>query len=681
MSQFRIFFNDWFVKRLSIQTLLIGLTQFITVIFLSKHTNIISAASYESALVAIIVYALFQSIFWYFFVKFICRLHPFLYPVLSFILSGIFVLLVVHVIPGLFVSSLINSILVVIILTVTSTIAAVVFGMDDDTWFDFNVTNEIIKRYKRAENSTLPGFIFLEIDGLSYDVLIKAIDDGYMPTIKRLIEESHNLTSWETDLSSQTAAMQAGITQGSNKDIPAYRWYDRKNKRIVNSANPIDAKNNEARLTNHHGLLEKGGSSRGNMFSGDAAENLFTYSTLFDNKREKSPDFYLFLLNPYVLSRIITKFFLEIVFEIIDGLKQWMFDKKNPKISRAFPYPLVRAVMNSLLPELVTHIGIIDILRGIPAMYLLYPGYDDLAHFAGIARKDTLSALSSIDARFARIEKVIKKAPRPYNLVILSDHGQSEGVYFKKRYGIGLEELVKSLIVDKMKIYAKLETNEESYLVNSILTDASRQDLKTSNLLRKTLANNTKNGYVDVTSKIATKDVKNNVNEKDADLIILASGSLGLIYYGKTGKRITYEQIEDILPGFLQGLANHEGIGFVMVNSEKIGGIVIGNKGKYYLNKGKIEGTNPLIDYGRNAVTHLLKENEYSNAPDILVNSKYDISKEEISGFEYQVGHHGGLGGYQNHGFVIYPKALPIKKEIIGAVDLYTIFHSWRKIK
>jgi len=232
-----------------------------------------------------------------------------------------------------------------------------------------------------------------------------------------------------------------------------------------------------------------------------------------------------------------------------------------------------------------------------------------------------------------------------------------------------------------MKIYAKLETNEESYLVNSILTDASRQDLKTSNLLRKTLANNTKNGYVDVTSKIATKDVKNNVNEKDADLIILASGSLGLIYYGKTGKRITYEQIEDILPGFLQGLANHEGIGFVMVNSEKIGGIVIGNKGKYYLNKGKIEGTNPLIDYGRNAVTHLLKENEYSNAPDILVNSKYDISKEEISGFEYQVGHHGGLGGYQNHGFVIYPKALPIKKEIIGAVDLYTIFHSWRKIK
>ena len=35
------------------------------------------------------------------------------------------------------------------------------------------------------------------------------------------------LTEWETDLSSQTGATQAGILLGSNEDIPAFRWVEK----------------------------------------------------------------------------------------------------------------------------------------------------------------------------------------------------------------------------------------------------------------------------------------------------------------------------------------------------------------------------------------------------------------------------------------------------------------------
>ena len=70
----------------------------------------------------------------------------------------------------------------------------------------------------------------LEIDGLSINTLKKAIDKGVMPTVKSWLDEkTHILKEWETDLSSQTGASQAGILHGNNRDIVAYRWVEMEN--------------------------------------------------------------------------------------------------------------------------------------------------------------------------------------------------------------------------------------------------------------------------------------------------------------------------------------------------------------------------------------------------------------------------------------------------------------------
>ena len=42
-----------------------------------------------------------------------------------------------------------------------------------------------------------------------------------------LADGTHRLREWETDLSSQTGASQAGILLGDNDDIPAFRWVDK----------------------------------------------------------------------------------------------------------------------------------------------------------------------------------------------------------------------------------------------------------------------------------------------------------------------------------------------------------------------------------------------------------------------------------------------------------------------
>ena len=75
-----------------------------------------------------------------------------------------------------------------------------------------------------------------------------------------------------------------------------------------------------------------------------------------------------------------------------------------------------------------------------------------------------------------------------------------------------------------------------------------------------------------------------------AQTIVLASGNLGLIYFTDWPKRLTYEQIEDAFPGLIDGLAAHEGIGFVMVKSSVLGTIVLSGDSVYYMDDDEYDG-------------------------------------------------------------------------------------------
>ena len=83
-----------------------------------------------------------------------------------------------------------------------------------------------------------------------------------------------------------------------------------------------------------------------------------------------------------------------------------------------------------------------DMMRGRPAVYATFSSYDEVAHHSGLERADTLEALRKLDQQFGRIERARRYAPRPYEIVVLSDHGQTQGATFKQRNGYGLDELV-----------------------------------------------------------------------------------------------------------------------------------------------------------------------------------------------------------------------------------------------
>ena len=191
-----------------------------------------------------------------------------------------------------------------------SIILNVVFGADDDDTYTLRVIQRIARRSGERTVSDVPGIVYLEIDGLGLPVLRRAVRDGNAPRMAAwLAEGSHRLVEWETDLSSQTGASQAGILLGSNDDIPAFRWVEKERGVVMTCSAPDDCAELERRHATGEGLLVDGGSSRGNLLSGEADEVILTVSRIAAEK-SANPGYRGFLANGYNATRALVLFYV-----------------------------------------------------------------------------------------------------------------------------------------------------------------------------------------------------------------------------------------------------------------------------------------------------------------------------------------------------------------------------------
>src|SRR5215204_5339287 len=104
-----------------------------------------------------------------------------------------------------------------LVVAAVSVVIAVLVGADDMS--SIRIAQRIARRQGIIASTEVPGIVYLEIDGLALPVLQRAMRDGNAPNMARWLRETHRLAEWETDLSSQTGASQAGILLGSNDDI------------------------------------------------------------------------------------------------------------------------------------------------------------------------------------------------------------------------------------------------------------------------------------------------------------------------------------------------------------------------------------------------------------------------------------------------------------------------------
>ncbi|UCF60312.1 MAG: phage holin family protein [Anaerolineaceae bacterium] len=610
------------------------------------------------------------------------KLVPF--GLVTLVCNGLMVWLASGILPGMSLNGIWNPVLFTLGMSLINVSFSDMLAIDDDESYYRHLIYHIANLIGEPEKSDKPGVIFLEIDGLSEPVLRRAIKDGITPTLARWLETgSHQIMQWECDLSSQTSASQAGILLGDNYDIPAFRWYEKDKKKRMVSNHPFDTAEIERRLSKGEGLLSREGASRSNLFSGDAPQAIFTFSTIADVTRHSSQDFYPLFMGPYNFIRVIFLFLWDIVLELRAARRQRRRDIR-PRIHRGGSYPLLRATTTVILRELNVYILIGDMIAGVPCVYATFVGYDEVAHHSGVERPDALEVLKKIDEQFDRLEDVAELAPRPYRFVVLSDHGQSQGATFKQRYGMTLEELVKELVTEKHTVEG-VETISAGWgnisvfftdLLNDIVPGSEHFS---SRLIRRWAKNRSYlehvvlGPYRELLERFGIDD-----DQSPAEVMVLASGNLGLIYFTDWDERMNLEQINEAFPNVIEGLAQHEGIGFILVHSEEHGPLAIGAKGVHHLETGKVEGEDPLTHFGPNAAMHLKRTSSFPHVADIMVNSFYDPETDEVAAFEELVGSHGGMGGDQTLPFVMFPATWEITKEpIIGATELHAQFIDW----
>lgn len=551
-------------------------------------------------------------------------------------------------------------------MSAASSATSTALAVRDDAAYGRRLARMAGRRRRRAGDPplpTTPGTVFLQLDGVGHDVLRDAVTSWppAMPTLARWVGGgTHRLTGWDTDWSSQTGASQLAILHGTNHDVPAFRWFEKETGQVMVCNRPSSAAELERRAvarTGSCGLLADDGASRGNLFSGGAEQSALVMSVAvrIDKFSRSRSGYFAYFSDPANAVRTAWSFIAEVGREIVESSASRL-RRDRPRIKRGGIYPLLRAFATVVERDVAVAAVVGDMLGGRTAVYADLVAYDEVAHHSGPRSKDARKVLTRLDRSVALIADAARYAPRPYRIVLLSDHGQSEGETFESAYGTTFRELVRT---------------------GCGLAGTGRQE-------RRRAARGAEARAAARTALRRPEQGRRAREEAEcagpsSEPVVLASGNLGLVAFPDIEGRATMEEIDRRSPGLLDALTGHPGIGFVLVRSAQRGPLALGPDGsEHELATGRIKGEDPLAPFGEGAARAVLRTDGFPHAADLMVNSACDPLTGAVYAFEEQAGSHGGLGGPQSRPFLLSPVDLRIPGEpLTGAESLHAVLRDW----
>ncbi|HEY0402624.1 MAG TPA: phage holin family protein [Blastococcus sp.] len=604
----------------------------------------------------------------------------------SFLLFGAAVLALSFAVPGVYIADLGVAVVVAVAIAVVSALVSSLLAVDSDELF-FRRARRKAGRTHDADDRP-PGVLFLQIDALSYDTARRAVRDGSMPHLAAWLRSgSHTMTSWHTDWSSQTGAAVSGILHGSNYDILGFRWYEKDRDHITRVSHPVDAAEVERRHSDGRGLLAGDGAGRGNLFTGDAAHISLTMSSLAHvvpagaRRQRRTQDrvgsgYYAYFASPMNAVRTIGGSIVDILRELAAAARERR-DDVRPRVSRGGVYPLARPGVTVISRDVVVYALLEDMLAGHPVAYADFLGYDEAAHHGGLERADSLAVLHSIDQQLGRLYRASTLAPRRYHLVVLSDHGQTQGWAFTDRFGESVEELVGRLCGSTAEPRQRHLTGPkdsrrttEGWQLTAALGESAGPIARRLRQ-RAERAQDARHDH-----ELAPGEA-GEVPRVAPGVVCVVSGHTAMVSFADLPGRVSLEEIERHWPDLLPGLVDHDGVGFLLVHSDQFGPVVLGRAGLHRLASGVVIGEDPLLPYGEHAPALVARVSSFPHCADVVINSRYDPDTDEASSFEPHVGSHGGLGGPQQFGFLTYPRAWTRPGEIVGAEHLHRVLRGW----
>ncbi|RKN36416.1 alkaline phosphatase family protein [Micromonospora musae] len=530
------------------------------------------------------------------------------------------------------------------------------------------------------------GLLIIQLDGVAAPLVQWAVRAGNLPTIGRwLRSRSHRMTRWHTGLPATTPAAQAGLLHGDVRHVPAYRWYEKATGdgapgRLVVTSRPRDAAEIERRLSTGGGLLRDGGVSISTAFSGDASTSLLTVSRAGLPGRS-TPGYAAFMTSPYGFARAVVLSAGQVLRELHEARRQRVRGVQ-PRGERRGSYLALRPLA-SLLNDLNVSLIAEQMARGAPVIFSDFVDYDEVAHHAGPARPEAMAALEALDHTLGILERLAAEAARNYHIVVLSDHGQSQGATFRQRYGESLSQVVARLATKPAPspgdgrpgpAGTSVEAAgrvEQWGRVNTLLTEVAGRGGVTAAATRAAVRSGP-DGEV----SLGPADREEAATRTDPETVVVASGNLAMIYLAQHPGRLTRERIDAVAPELIDGLAAHPGVGLVVVDSAA-GPLAIGPRGRHRLRDGHVEGDDPLAPYGARARRDLLRHQTMEHVGDLVVISAVDPSLEEVAAFEELVGCHGGLGGWQTEALLVHPAGWSQEGELVGPDAVHRQLLGW----
>lgn len=546
-------------------------------------------------------------------------------------------------------------------------------------WYKIFHPRESFYRYlstlsERYVSNKTRRFIIVQIDGLSYFALRRALRLRFMPFISSLLHsETHKIARFDCGLPATTPAFMAGLMYGKNDNIPGFRWYDKKKKRFFIMKSLIDVEKVESEISKDGGILE-GGSSYCTIFTGGAKESVFVVSRLYELKRYIKvgiiPAILLVLFNITVILRIFLSLFLDLFAE----LKEYILQIVRGEILRSeTPFIPIRLITNVLLREVSTTLAEVDIYRGVDSIYIDYVGYDELAHHRGPFSISSLLTLFSIDRDIKRLFRAIKKSGNRYDVYILSDHGQVPTLPFKNVRGESFDDyLIKEMLETKI-VQAKghIEVLRNQRLLSFInYLQSIRQSLPPGF------------GFIaDELLRRISKRVKEDNPQIDVDdlnqIFLLPTSDISHLYFNRFSERLLDEEIDRYYPKIKKIILQEGNIAAIAYMSRD--GVVVETlRGRALIRDGRLEDVRgSLSDFFSLLYSNIERDIErlvrMENSGDIVIFSgRY---RGRVLDFQDELGGHGGPYPEEQSSFIIFPRSSGFNfYRVRNSTELYGYF-------
>jgi type I phosphodiesterase/nucleotide pyrophosphatase len=506
--------------------------------------------------------------------------------------------------------------------------------------------------------------LLLHLDGVGRKQLEYAMERGYAPTLRGLIERGpYRLSPCRAGAPTSTPAFQAGLLYGGSHDIPGYTWFDKRRGRAVRMDRAADARMIEAELAQAGTPLLAGGSVYCSIFSGGAPSRRWALSGW--NEELCAADFGMeefsrapimpqardllaaTLVHSATAGRIAGALGMDVASGMVETAR-WASHVGSMQHEPQFLFH--RVLTECLFAEFAANSCVIDIARGTPIVYACFIGYDEYAHRRGPYSKMALLKLFELDRMLGRIIAAAAALPElKYEMYLFSDHGQAMTTPAEMVLG---ESLGEHLLADGRTVGTDpVAFGGAGGGDAAAIASRARWMRRVSSALPGVAGT----AALAWARHLARSLDAGQPDHADGPLLIVPAGDIGHLYSTRVPEPLRESGIRARHPGLLERCANSPAVGFALVR---------GDNGPVALRRGRrldLQRPQDALDLAH-AAGHPLAA---IYARDLLeLRSSGDVillgtgAPGGTVAFPFEFGSHGGLARDELDTFMVHPEEL-----------------------